>query len=531
MRRALAKKTKHKPASATAFRGYLRNKAHGAALADSCRTLSGALYAGRGAGEPGGWRASLWIARKVQALGLRAWHGRRSLFQSVPLGCATARPRSDACQAIVQDDGSRYDLLQSDELLIRSQHASVVLDNASLVFVGYGIVAPQYQWDDYAGLDVVGKVVVLLPNDPGRSSLGGERFEGERMTYYGRWEYKYEEAARQGAAGVIIVHTDELFGSAFHLVRDELRRPFRFLPGAVRSALAFEGICSERFGRQLLCAAGVDLDAFLADPWPMAQRPCRLGAHLQLRLDFDITIRHCRNVLAMKKGKLFPRQCVLLCAHWDHLGKTPDRTQPRGYYPGAVDNAVGVSVLLDLSRRLASAAPLRRTVLFAWTSAEEVGMLGSARVAQLIGETGLDVVAALNVDGFVPIGRTRDLSLVDGDQSDLPSAFVRAGKPLNRQISLDDAPSAGYFYRSDQASFAKIDIPAVQVSTGSDLIKGGVQAGMKRHDFYDSNTYHSTSDAFDRHWDFASLCADIDVLHETLLLLGDSSWRPVLRQV
>src|SRR5471032_703197 len=119
MRRALAKKTKHKPASATAFRGYLRNKAHGAALADSCRTLSGALYAGRGAGEPGGWRASLWIARKVQALGLRAWHGRRSLFQSVPLGCATARPRSDACQAIVQDDGSRYDLLQSDELLIR----------------------------------------------------------------------------------------------------------------------------------------------------------------------------------------------------------------------------------------------------------------------------------------------------------------------------------------------------------------------------------------------------------------------------
>jgi Zn-dependent M28 family amino/carboxypeptidase len=263
----------------------------------------------------------------------------------------------------------------------------------------------------------------------------------------------------------------------------------------------------------------------------MAQRPCWLGAHLQLRLDFDITIRHCRNVLAMKKGKLFPRQCVLLCAHWDHLGKTPDRTQPRGYYPGAVDNAVGVSVLLDLSRRLASAAPLRRTVLFAWTSAEEVGMLGSARVAQLIGETGLDVVAALNVDGFVPIGRTRDLSLVDGDQSDLPSAFVRAGKPLNRQISLDDAPSAGYFYRSDQASFAKIDIPAVQVSTGSDLIKGGVQAGMKRHDFYDSNTYHSTSDAFDRHWDFASLCADIDVLHETLLLLGDSSWRPVLRQV
>ena len=156
-------------------------------------------------------------------------------------------------------------------------------------------------------------------------------------------------------------------------------------------------------------------------------------------------------------------------------------------------------------------------------------MLGSARVAQLITETGLNVVAALNVDGFVPIGKTHDLSLVDGDQSDLPETFVRAGKSLVRHITLDDEPRAGYFYRSDQASFAKIGIPAVQVSTGSNLLKGGVQEGMKRHDFYDSNTYHSTSDTFNRHWDFASICADIDVLHETLLMLGDSLCRPSLR--
>jgi len=246
-------------------------------------------------------------------------------------------------------------------------------------------------------------------------------------------------------------------------------------------------------------------------------------------LDFDIDIRHCRNVLAMKKGRLFPRQCVLLCAHWDHLGKTSDKTQPRGYYPGAVDNAVGVSVLLELARRLTTADPLRRTVLFAWTSAEEVGMLGSARVAQLISNTGLKVVAALNVDGFVPIGKTRDLSLVDGDQSDLPETFICAAKALERHITLDNEPRAGYFYRSDQASFAKIGIPAVQVSTGSNLINGGVQEGMKRHDFYDSNTYHRTCDTFNRHWDFTSICSDIDVLHETLLMLGDSVTFPRLR--
>ncbi|AUG41132.1 hypothetical protein CXP47_14970 [Pseudomonas chlororaphis] len=525
MRRSLPKKAKSKPGGAPSLRGYLRHKAHAAALADNCRTLSGALFAGRGAGEPGGARASLWIAGKARGMGLKAWHGRRSLFQSVALGSATPR----GGQVTIQGDGWQPDPLHDGELLIRSQQARVVFDNAPLVFVGYGIVAPQYQWDDYAGLDVVGKVVVALPNDPGRNSPGGERFQGERMTYYGRWEYKFEEAARQGAAGVIIVHTDELFGSAFHLVRDEMRRPFRFLPGAVRSGLEFEGICSERFGRQLLSRAGVELDAFLADPWPMARRAPWLDVRLQLRLGFEIKIGHCRNVLGMHKGALFPRQCVLLCAHWDHLGRTPDSSQPRGYYPGAVDNAVGVSVLLELSRRLANAGPLRRTVLFAWTTAEEVGMLGSAQVARLIDETGLDVVAALNVDGFVPIGRTRDLSLVDGDQSELPSAFMRAGKQLNRQISLDDAPAAGYFYRSDQASFAKIDIPAVQVSTGSDLISGGVEEGLKRHDFYDSNLYHSTSDAFDRYWDFTSLCADIDVLHETLLLLADSSWRPALR--
>lgn len=156
-------------------------------------------------------------------------------------------------------------------------------------------------------------------------------------------------------------------------------------------------------------------------------------------------------------------------------------------------------------------------------------MLGSARVAQLITETGLNVVAALNVDGFVPIGKTHDLGLVDGDQSDLPETFVRAGKSLNRYITLDDEPSSGYFYRSDQASFAKIGIPSVQVSTGSNLLKGGMQEGMRRHNFYDSNTYHRTSDAFNRHWDFASICADIDVLHEALLILGDSLYRPKLR--
>lgn len=524
MRRSLPRKTKQKPKQASAFRGYLKHKAHAAELAEHCRILSGALYAGRGAGEPGGRRASRWIARKAQELGLTGWHGRRSLFQSISLGCSTFRLGPDSLQMLSLADGAQHDLLHKDELLIRSQQANIVLDNTHLVFVGYGIVAPQYNWDDYAGLDVVGKVVVVLPNDP-----GGERFLGRRMTYYGRWEYKYEEAARQGAAGVIIVHTDELFGSAFHLVKDEMRRTFRFLPGAVRSRLAFESICSERFGRQLLSTAGVDLDAFLAAPWPTANRLSGLNACLQVRLDFDIDIQHCRNVLAMKKGRLFPRQCVLLCAHWDHLGKTSDSTQPRGYYPGAVDNAVGVSVLLELARRLSAAAPLRRTVLLAWTSAEEVGMLGSARVAQLITETGLNVVAALNVDGFVPIGKTHDLGLVDGDQSDLPETFVRAGKSLNRYITLDDEPSSGYFYRSDQASFAKIGIPSVQVSTGSNLLKGGMQEGMRRHNFYDSNTYHRTSDAFNRHWDFASICADIDVLHEALLILGDSLYRPKLR--
>ncbi|MDR6676235.1 M28 family peptidase [Pseudomonas oryzihabitans] len=524
MRRSLPRKTKQKSTQAFAFRGYLKNKSHAAELAKHCRILSGALYAGRGSGEQGGWRTSRWIAEKVQAMGLIEWHGRRSLFQSISLGCSTFKPCADSLQMLTLADGTQLDLLPNDELLIRSQHASVVLDNSHLVFAGYGIVAQQYSWDDYSGLDVVGKVVVVLPNDP-----GGNRFSRERMTYYGRWEYKYEEAARQGAAGVIIIHTDDLFGSTFHLVKDEMRRPFRFLPGAIRSNLALECICCERLGRKLLSSAGIDLDVFLASPWPMANQHSALNTFLQVRFEFNIDIQHCRNVLAMKKGRLFPRQCILLCAHWDHLGRTPENNQSRGYYPGAVDNAIGVSVLIDLARRLLSAVPLRRTVLFTWTSAEEVGMLGSARVAQLVAETGLDVIAALNVDGFVPIGRTRDLSLVDGDQSDLSETFRRAGKCLNRHITLDDEPGSGYFYRSDQASFAKIGIPSVQISTGSNLFKGGIREGTKRHNFYDSNIYHRTSDAFNRHFDFESICADIDFLHETLLILGDSLYRPKLR--
>ncbi|WP_449433854.1 M28 family peptidase [Pseudomonas putida] len=490
-----------------------------AALAAACRVLASARFAGRGAGEAGALRAARWIARQAKASGLSAWLGRRGLFQAVPIGCATL-PAQLGLRLLRHRDGQLQNLLQDPEMLIRSQQPQVCLDDAPLVFIGYGIVAPEFAWDDYAGLDVVGKVVVVLPNDP-----GGERFLGQRMSYYGRWEYKFEEAARQGAAGVIVVHTEALFGSGFALVRTEMQRGFRFLPGSVRQRLGFEGICSERLGRRLLSAADIDLDRFVAAPWPMARRACRMGASLQLQLQADIGIRHCRNVLGMRKGKLFPRQCVLLCAHLDHLGKAP-----AGYYPGAVDNAVGVSVLLELARRLTAGAALRRSVLFAWTTAEEVGMLGSAQVARLIAQTGMDVVAALNVDGFVPIGRTRDLSLVDGDQSDLPSVFVRAGRGLNRKITLDDAPSAGYFYRSDQVSFAKIGIPSVQVSTGNDLLDGGVARGLLRHDFYDSNLYHTPADRFDRYWDFGSLCADIDVLHETVLELANSTQRPKIKR-
>jgi len=529
MRGPRSKKARMKSANNLSFRGYLKHKAPAATLAAHCRTLASALYAGRGSGQPGGWRTSQWIATQARRLGLTAWHGRRSIFQSVPFGCSTTKHGHDSCAVITQNDGSHLEFLDGDDFLIRSQHTNVLLDNASMVFVGYGIVAQQYQWDDYADLDVHGKVVIMLPNDPGHTCTTNTRFQGEQMTYYGRWEYKYEEAARQGAAGVIIIHTDKLFGSAFHLVRDEMRRPFRFLPEAVRHRLAFEGICSEQFGRQLLADAGFDLDAFLSNPLPMGERAHRLDSLIQLQHSFDVVSQHCRNVLGMKKGKLFPQQCVLLCAHWDHLGKTADRTQPRGYYPGAVDNAIGVSVLLELSRRLAKDSTLRRSVLFAWTTAEEVGMLGSAQVTRLIKNRGLDVVAVLNVDGVVPIGKTHDLGLVDGDQSDLPSAFVRASKLLNRKISFDDAPRAGYFYRSDQASFAKIDIPSVQITTGTDLIRGGTEEGQKRHDFYDFNNYHSTSDTFNKHWDFRSICADIDIIHETLMILANSTWRPRLR--
>lgn len=529
MRRPLLKKIKHKPRILTAVRGYLRHKAQAASVANNCRVLSGAHFAGRGSGQPGALRASLWIARKALAMGLAAWHGRLNIFQPVPLGTSTPKPCSDGSSAFLQSESGRHDLSCGDELLIRSQHAVIEVTDTPLIFVGFGIVAAEYLWDDYANLDVVGKVVIVLPNDPGRQNSTGHCFHGERMTYYGRWEYKYEEAARQGAAGVIIVHTDELFGCTFGLVREEMQRPFRFRPGGVRSRLTFEGICSELSGRKLLSRTGVDLEDFLATDCSMANRIYLSGACISMRLSFDVKTQHCRNVLGMAKGKLFPRQCILLCAHFDHLGNSADRTQSRSYYPGAVDNAMGVSVLLELAKRLEIGPALNRTVLFAWTTAEEVGMHGSAQVARLIEATGLDVIAALNVDGFVPIDWTRDLGLVDGDQSDLPDAFIMTAKRLNRRISLDDEPSAGYFYRSDQASFAKINIPAVQITTGSDLMKGGVTEGLRRHHLYDSTLYHTTRDVFDRHWNFSSICADIDVIHQTVIRLANSSARPTLR--
>lgn len=529
MRRSSPKTRKGKPSSFAGCRGYLRHKERAASVAHDCRLLSGAKFYGRGAGDSGAYRASLWIARKAFSIGLRPWGCGKSMFQSVILGMSSLQRYFECQIEFVQNGECGHKFLDGDDLLIRSQQAVVELNEVPLIFVGYGIVAGEYLWDDYAGLNVAGKVVVVLPNDPGRQHPKESCFKGDRMTYYGRWEYKFEEAARRGAVGVVLIHTEELFGSAFILVQDEMRRSFRFRPDAIRSRLIFEGVCSEQFGRMLLSQAKINLDDFLAKPWSMKGREHRLNIGINIRAKFDVKLKPCRNVLGKVGGKLFPRQCILLCAHFDHLGKTSDTAQSRGYYPGAIDNAMGVSVLFELARRLENAELLHRTVLFAWTTAEEVGMHGSAQVAQLLLQSGMDVIAALNVDGLVPIGRTRDLGLVDGNQSDLDSTFFRAAERLNRQISLDDEPAAGYFYRSDQASFAKIGIPAVQIITGSDLINGGIAEGLKRHHVYDTTVYHTPADTFDKHWDFLSICADVDVIYEAVLRLSNSSLRPVLR--
>ena len=370
---------------------------------------------------------------------------------------------------------------------------------AEIVFAGYGAVAPEYQWNDFKNVNVKGKIIMVLVNDPPATASEPTLFSGRAMTYYGRWTYKFEEAERQGAVGALIVHTTERAGYPWHTVVGSWAKEQRMLPRdpALPKPLGFEGWITDTAAAAMLKQAGLDLDTLCTDAESRAFTPVPTG--ITLDVSFTNTVQHLEsaNVIGLVRGRdaRLKHEYVMLSAHWDHLGIGPP-VNGDSIYNGAEDNASGVADVLAIARVMAQGPKPKRTTVFAFVTAEESGLLGSQYLAENPVVPTEEIVADLNLDGGNVLGRTRDLTVLGDTKSSLGPQLAAAIKPGGMRIAPDDFPERGYFYRSDHFSFAKAGVPSVSIGAGNDFIGRPPGWGVRQDEDYTAHRYHQPSDAY-----------------------------------
>ena len=489
-------------------------------------------FEGRGPGSVNGEAAAQWIADELKRVGVKPGnHG--SYFQNVP---AVGITLDGTASAFIVDTarGAVSPKFPDDVTYWTPQFASgeVKVDKAPLVFVGYGVVAPEYNWNDYAGVDVKGKTVVILINDPGNEDANPDPkfFKGKAMTYYGRWTYKYEEAARQGAAAVIIVHETKPAAYGWPVVRDSWGGANMFLEAADKNTglAKFEGWITHETAIDLFKRAGQDYYALKA----AANKPGFKAVPMTgetLTADAHSKIDHLktRNVVGVVRGSKHPDDYILYTGHWDHLGIKPDVAGPDKIYNGAIDNGMGVSSILELGEAFAhdKPAPQRSIAIVCWTL-EEQGLLGSEYFAKHPVWPVNHIVGGINIDANKPEGPAHDLSLTGNGASEMEDILAEVLKAQGRVISGDPSPEKGHFYRSDHISLAKVGVPMLDPGGGTDLVNGGKAAGQAVRDDYDKNHYHQPSDEFDPKWDLSGPIQDIEALYLFGEKLGNSDQWP-----
>jgi Zn-dependent M28 family amino/carboxypeptidase len=500
-------------------------------LAARDKAIADDVFEGRGPGTKAGEQAADWIAGEMKSIGLQPGnHG--GYFQDVPAVTITLDP-SLSTLSVVTPQGLLTPKFADDVAWWTPQFASdtVKVANAPLVFVGYGVVAPEYHWNDYAGVDVKGKTVVILINDPGNEDPNPDTafFKGRAMTYYGRWTYKYEEAARHGAAAAIIVHETAPAAYGWQVVRNSNSGAKSWLDDRDGNAsmVPVEGWISLDTATELFRRAGLDYAAMKA----AANKPgftavAMAGETLRAEAHSTVTHMTTRNVIGVVKGSVHPDDYILYTAHWDHLGVKPDIPGPDKIYNGAVDNGIGVAGMLEIGEAFAhrKPPPKRSVAIICWTL-EEQGLLGSQYFAEHPVWPLSHIVGGVNIDADPPEGRAHDLVLVGGGASELEDWLADALKRQNRVISPDPEPEKGHFYRSDHISLAKVGVPMLDPDGGYDLVDGGKAAGQAVRDDYREHRYHQPSDEYDPHWDLTGPVDDLNAVYALGEALADSdSW-------
>ncbi len=494
-------------------------KSHIAVLADDS-------LQGRKPFTAGETKATAYISSQFKKLGLEPGNN-GSYFQDVPMVEITSSP-----SATLDINGGKTNIvlhsLTDFVASTRREIDNVQLKNSPLIFAGYGIVATEYKWNDYAGLDVKGKTVIVLVNDPGFKSGDHSLFKGDTMTYYGRWTYKYEEAARQGAAGIIIVHQTEPASYGWSVIQNSFTGAKLYLQQNDKhlSRCKVEGWITEDAAKKLFAAAGITSDIrAIARKRDFKAIPLKLNATLTIQNKLKYSTSH--NVIAMLRGKTSPDETILYTAHWDHLGVGKPDAKGDSIYNGAVDNASGVAAVLSVAHAFAQLKDRpARSIVFLTVTAEEQGLLGSEYYATHPIFPLNKTVADLNMDALGNYGETNDFAITGKGQNDLENYVEELAKQDGKTVTGDKNPGAGGYYRSDHFEFAKVGVPALDINNGAESTAHGQAWGKQKQKEYGDLHYHQASDNYSATMDADGMAEVANLLFNVGLKLSNETIFP-----
>jgi Zn-dependent M28 family amino/carboxypeptidase len=485
------------------------------ALLEHTKMLSSDEFEGRAPGTKGEELTVTYLADQFKKFGLRPGNTDGTYFQKVPLVGITPTP----APLTFKRGATTQTLKWKDDVVAWTKHVadSASINDSELVFVGYGVVAPEFNWDDYKGLDVKGKTLVMLVNDPpvpdpsNPAELDAKTFGGKAMTYYGRWTYKYEIAAQKGAAGALIIHETGPAGYGFNVIQGKVGEQFDLVtPDKNMSRVAVEGWVTLDQAKQLLKTAGQDFDALKQQAATRDFKPVPLGVTASMTIKNGLRTIDSRNVLARFEGSdpALKDEYVVYTAHWDHFGKSAE-----GIFHGAQDDALGCAALIEMARTFTKLpTPPRRSILFMAVTAEEQGLLGSQYYSVTPIYPLAKTVANINMDSWNIHGPTKDFTLVGFGASELDDYARDAAAEQGRVVHGDSEPEKGFYYRSDHFNFAKQGVPALDIGPGAEYVGKPPDYAKKIRDEWTEHVYHTPRDVVTSEWDLRGTAEDLKLL-------------------
>jgi Zn-dependent M28 family amino/carboxypeptidase len=491
----------------------------GRMLAD-IKVLSSDEFEGRSPGSKGEELSVKFLQDAFTKIGLAPGNTDGTFIQPLPLVGITA---TNTRPLTVAGHGKKTTFKWRDDLVAWTKRVAdtASIENSELIFAGYGVTAPEFKWDDFKDVDVKGKTIVVLVNDPqipsasDPSQLDPALFNGKAMTYYGRWTYKFEEGARRGAAGILIVHETGPAGYPFAVVQGNLRERFDLItPDKNMGRASIEGWLTLDATKKLLAMAGQDFDALKKRALTREFRPVPLGLQASVAIKNTLRTIQSRNVVAKLEGSdpQLKDEYVVYTAHWDHLGRG-EAVNGDDIYNGALDNASGVAAVLEIARAFSSVEPRpKRSVLFLMVGAEEQGLLGAEHYAEQPIYPLAKTLANINIDGVNQWGRTKDITVIGMGASDLDDYLRDAAKEQGRALRPDPESEKGFYYRSDHFNFAKKGVPALYTDTGIDFVGKPPEYSQQKRDEYTNKDYHAPSDEIKPDWDLTGAVDDTQLL-------------------